>query len=68
MTQMKKTAGLALMVSAFVAGAWIAATAFGSGDANSTEPTSAATGEFAAVDVRFVEPTSVDYGPHLETQ
>jgi len=47
---------------------WIAATAIGSGDAISTEATPAATGEFASVDARFVEPTSVDYGPHLETQ
>jgi len=68
MTQTKKTAGYALLVCAFAAGAWIAATAIGSGDAISTEATPAATGEFASVDARFVEPTSVDYGPHLETQ
>ena len=66
MTQTKKTAGYALVVCALAAGAWIAATAIGSVDANSTEATPAATGEFATVDARFVEPTSVDYGPHPE--
>jgi hypothetical protein len=66
MTQMNKTAGYALIVCAFTAGVWIAATAIGSGDANSTEATPAATGESASVDARFVEPTTVDYGPHLE--
>jgi hypothetical protein len=63
---MKKTAGYTLMVCAFAAGAWIAATAIGSGDANSTEATPAATDEPAALDARFVEPTSVDYGANLE--
>ena len=66
MTQMKKTAGYALMVCAFAAGAWIAATAIGSEDANSTEATPAAAGEPTAPDARFVEPTSVDYGANLE--
>jgi hypothetical protein len=64
MTQMKKTAGYALMVFAFAAGVWIAATAFGSGDANSTEAAPADAGEAAAVFSRFVEPTSVDFGAH----
>lgn len=68
MIQTKKTAGYALMVGAFAAGAWIAATAIGSGDANSTEATPAATDEAPAVDARFVEPTSVDYGAHLESR
>jgi hypothetical protein len=66
MNQTKKTAGYALMVGAFAAGAWIAATAFGSGEANLTEATPAATDEAPSVDARFVEPTSVDYGAHLE--
>ena len=66
MSQMKKTAGYTLMVCAFAAGAWIAASASGSADANSTEAMPATTGEFAAADARFVEPTSFDYGPHLE--
>ena len=66
MTQMKKTTGYTLMVCAFAAGAWIAATAIGSGAANSTETTPAATDEVPTVDVRFVEPTSVDYGANLE--
>ena len=66
MTQMKKTGGYALMVCAFAAGAWIAATAIGSGDANSTETTPAAAGEPTGLDARFVEPTSVDYGANLE--
>ena len=69
MTQMTKTAGYTLMVCAFAAGAWIAATAttaIGSGDANSTAATPGATDEPAALDARFVEPTSIDYGAHLE--
>ena len=66
MTQTKKTAGYALMVCALAAGAWVAATAFGSGDANRTEATPADAGEATAVYARFVEPTSIDYGPHLE--
>lgn len=66
MTQKTKTAGYALMVCAFLGGAWIAATAIGAGDANSTEATAAATEEGPSVDARFVEPTSVDFGAHLE--
>lgn len=66
MIQTKKTAGYALMVGAFAAGAWIAATAIGSGDANSTEAASAATEVAPYVDARFVEPTTVDYGAHPE--
>jgi hypothetical protein len=66
MTQAKKTAGYALMACAFAAGAWIAATAIGSVDASSTETTPAAMGEAPPMDARFVEPTSVDYGAHLE--
>jgi nitrate reductase cytochrome c-type subunit len=68
MAQTKKTAGYTLMACVFAAGAWIAATAIGSVDASSTETTSAATDEAPSMDARFVEPTSVDYGAHLESR
>jgi len=64
MTPTKNFAEYALMVCAIAAGAWIAATAIGSGNANSTEATPAATDAAPSVDARFVEPTSVDYGAH----
>jgi hypothetical protein len=67
MTQMKKTAGY-LIVCAFTASVWIGATGIGPGDSNAMEATPAATGESASVDIRFVEPTTVEYGPHLESR
>jgi hypothetical protein len=66
MIQTKKTAGYALMVGTLAAGAWIAATAFGSGEANPTEATPADVDAAGAVYARFVEPTSVDYGTQVE--
>jgi hypothetical protein len=66
MTPTKNVAGYALMMCAIAAGAWIAATAIGSGNANPTEATPAATDAAPSVDARFLEPTSVDFGAHLE--
>jgi hypothetical protein len=65
MTSTRKTAGYALMAFLFAAGAWMAATAVGSGNANPTAATAATTDEVPAADVRFMEPTSIDYGAHL---
>jgi hypothetical protein len=65
MTYTRKTAGYALMTCLFAAGAWMAATALGSGNANPTEETAATADELPAADVRFMEPTSIDYGAHL---
>lgn len=65
MTHTKKTAGLALMACVFAAGTWMAATAFGSGDSNLADATAAATDELPTADVRFMEPTSIDYGAHF---
>jgi hypothetical protein len=66
MTHTRKIAGYALMACALAAGAWMTATALGSGNADPTEATPAATDEFPAAEVRFVEPTAIDYGAHLQ--
>ena len=66
MTHTKKTAGYALMACLFAAGAWMTATALGSGNASPTAATLTATDEIPAADVRFMEPTSIDYGAHLQ--
>jgi hypothetical protein len=66
MTHTKRTTGYALIACLFAAGAWMTATALGSGNANPTDATPAATDEAPAADVRFVEPTAIDYGAHLQ--
>jgi hypothetical protein len=66
MTYTRKTAGYALTACLFAAGAWMAATALGSGNENPTAATAATADEVPAADVRFMEPTSIDYGAHLQ--
>ena len=66
MTRTRKTAGLAFTACVFAAGTWMAATALGSGNSNPTQATAAATDEVPAADVRFMEPTSIDYGALLQ--
>lgn len=66
MTHTKRNAGYALMACLFAAGAWMTATALGSGNANPTEAAADAADELPAADVRFMEPTSIDYGAHLQ--
>ena len=66
MTHAKKTAGYTFMACVLAAGAWMAATALGSGNASPAAATLTATDEIPAADVRFMEPTSIDYGAHLQ--
>jgi hypothetical protein len=61
-----KIAEYACNALAFVLGAWIAATALDSGAASSTEAI-AASGQSAPLEASTEVPTTVDYGPHLET-
>jgi hypothetical protein len=61
-----KVAEYACNALAFVLGAWIAATALDSGAVSSMDAV-AASGESASVEASIEAPTTVDYGPHLET-